>query len=47
MLGNIGPASLPITLSKSVEAGRVNGGDRVGLLGIGSGLNCAMSELRW
>ena len=47
MLGNIGPASLPITLSKSVEAGRVNSGDRVGLLGIGSGLNCAMSELRW
>ena len=46
-LGNIGPASLPITLSKSIEQGRVKSGDRVGLLGIGSGLNCAMSEIRW
>ncbi len=47
MLGNIGPASLPITLSKALEAGRISSGDRVGLLGIGSGLNCAMSEIRW
>ena len=46
-LGNIGPASLPITLSKSVEAGRIQSGTRIGLLGIGSGLNCAMSEVRW
>ena len=45
--GNIGPASLPITLSKTVELGRVNPGARIGLLGIGSGLNCAMAELVW
>jgi 3-oxoacyl-[acyl-carrier-protein] synthase III len=46
-LGNVGPASVPITLSKAVEAGRVTKGDRVALMGIGSGLNCAMFELVW
>ena len=45
--GNIGPASVPITLSKAIEAGRIQEGTRVGLLGIGSGLNCSMSELVW
>ncbi len=45
--GNIGPASLPITLAKAVEAGRVKAGDRVALMGIGSGLNCAMMEVVW
>ena len=45
--GNIGPAAIPITLSKAVEAGRVHAGDRVALMGIGSGLNCAMMEVRW
>lgn len=46
-LGNIGPAAIPITLSKAAEAGRIQPGDRVGLMGIGSGLNCAMMEVRW
>ena len=45
--GNIGPAGLPITLAKSVEAGRIESGDRVALMGIGSGLNCAMMEVIW
>lgn len=45
--GNIGPAGLPITLSKALEAGRIAKGDRVALLGIGSGLNCAMGEVAW
>jgi 3-oxoacyl-[acyl-carrier-protein] synthase-3 len=45
--GNIGPASLPTTLAKAAEAGRLHKGDRVGLLGIGSGLNCAMMEVVW
>jgi len=45
--GNIGPAAVPFTLSQAVEAGRANKGDRVALMGIGSGLNCAMFELRW
>lgn len=46
-LGNIGPASLPITLAKAVEAGRVKKGDNVALLGIGSGINCSMMKLEW
>lgn len=45
--GNIGPAAIPITLSKARDAGRMHPGDRVGLMGIGSGLNCAMMEIRW
>lgn len=45
--GNIGPAAVPIVLSKAVQAGRVRHGDRVALMGIGSGLNCAMVEVRW
>jgi 3-oxoacyl-[acyl-carrier-protein] synthase III len=45
--GNIGPAAVPFTLSKAVEAKRTKKGDRVALMGIGSGLNCAMAELRW
>lgn len=45
--GNIGPASVAIVLSKIVEADRVKSGDRIGILGIGSGLNCTMSEVVW
>ncbi|MCP4380355.1 MAG: 3-oxoacyl-ACP synthase III [Hyphomicrobiales bacterium] len=45
--GNIGPAALPIALSKSVEAGRIEAGSRIALMGIGSGLNCTMSEIIW
>jgi len=45
--GNIGPASVPIVLSKLREKGRLKKGDRVALLGIGSGLNCSMAEVEW
>ena len=45
--GNIGPASVPIVLSKLREEGRLKKGDRVALLGIGSGLNCSMAEVVW
>ena len=45
--GNVGPAGVPLTLSMAVEAGQIKKGDRVALLGIGSGLNCSMSELIW
>lgn len=45
--GNIGPASIPIALSKAREEGRLSPGKRVGLLGIGSGLNCSMMEIVW
>ncbi len=46
-MGNIGPASVPIVLAKAVELGRIKTGDRVALLGIGSGLNCSMAEIIW
>jgi len=45
--GNIGPASVPIVLSKAVELGRIQQGDRVVLAGIGSGLNCTVGEVLW
>jgi 3-oxoacyl-[acyl-carrier-protein] synthase III len=45
--GNTGPAALPIVLSKLDDAGRLRPGGRIALLGIGSGLNCAMGEIVW
>lgn len=44
-LGNVGPASLPITLAR--EAGSLSAGDRVLCMGVGSGLNTAMVEIDW
>jgi 3-oxoacyl-[acyl-carrier-protein] synthase-3 len=46
-LGNIGPASIPTVLANIVDNGSVQRGDRIALMGIGSGLNCAMSEVVW
>lgn len=46
-LGNTGSVALPATLAAAVQAGAVGEGDRVGLLGIGSGLNCLMLALEW
>jgi 3-oxoacyl-[acyl-carrier-protein] synthase-3 len=34
-------------LAKAVEMGKIKHGDRVALLGIGSGLNCLMAEIVW
>jgi 3-oxoacyl-[acyl-carrier-protein] synthase-3 len=45
--GNIGPASVPIVLSKAEDAGRLERGNRVVLAGIGSGLNCTVAEVIW
>lgn len=44
-LGNVGPASVPITLAE--EQASLHPGDRVLLMGVGSGLNTAMMELAW
>lgn len=41
-LGNVGSASLPISYSIAQERGFITPGQRVALLGIGSGLNCLM-----
>jgi 3-oxoacyl-[acyl-carrier-protein] synthase-3 len=46
-LGNMGSASLPVTLSLAAAAGAVRGGQRVALLGIGSGINCLMLGVEW
>lgn len=46
-LGNTGSVALPATLARAVETGAVRAGDRVALLGIGSGLNCLMLALEW
>lgn len=45
--GNTGSAALPITLAKAAEEGAVKAGDKVALLGIGSGLNCLMMGVEW
>ncbi len=46
-LGNIGPASIPTVMSRIREDGKAKRGDRMALMGIGSGLNCAMAEVVW
>ncbi len=46
-LGNTGSAALPSALSLGLEAGAVNRGDRVALLGIGSGVNCLMMAVEY
>jgi 3-oxoacyl-[acyl-carrier-protein] synthase-3 len=43
--GNMGPAAVPFTLAK--ESGFLHPGDRVLLLGIGSGLNTSCAEIAW
>lgn len=41
-LGNIGSVSLPITFALAEEAGFLQTGDQIAMLGIGSGLHCSM-----
>ncbi len=45
--GNTGPASIPLALAKMQAEDRLSAGDRMGLMGIGSGINCSMMELVW
>jgi acyl-CoA:acyl-CoA alkyltransferase len=46
-LGNIGTVSLPLTAALAEERDFLIPGDRVGFMGIGSGLNCMMLGLKW
>ncbi len=46
-LGNIGTVSLPISAAIAEQRGFLQQGDRVGMLGIGSGLNCIMLGVEW
>jgi len=45
--GNIGPAGVPIVLAKLEQEGFLEKGQRISLMGIGSGLNCTMAEMLW
>lgn len=45
--GNIGSVSLPFTLARAAEEGVIRKGDKVALLGIGSGISSMMLALEW
>ena len=45
--GNTGSAALPLTLMKASEAGFMKPGDKIALLGIGSGLTSTMLGMEW
>lgn len=46
-LGNMGTAALPVTAAIAAERGVLKASQRVGFLGIGSGLTCLMMGLEW
>lgn len=46
-LGNTGSVALPMTAALGIERGHLAAGDRVALLGIGSGINVLMLGLEW
>jgi len=46
-LGNIGSVSLPITMAIGIDQGCLNPGDKVVMMGIGSGIVCLMLGLEW
>lgn len=46
-LGNMGTVSLPLTAAVAAEREEIVHGQRVGFLGIGSGLNCLMLGWEW
>lgn len=46
-LGNTGSVALPITMAIGLQQGHVGTGDNVGMLGIGSGINCLMIGATW
>jgi len=46
-LGNTGSVALPATLATAADQAAINAGDKIGLLGIGSGLNCLMLAVEW
>ncbi len=46
-LGNTGSVALPLALALGVENGHLAAGDRVAMLGIGSGINVMMLAMQW
>ena len=46
-LGNTGSVALPLTLAAAALSGHLKAGDRVAMLGIGSGINSVMLGVTW
>lgn len=46
-LGNTGAVALPTAFALGIEQGRIEKGNRIALLGIGSGLNAVMLGIDW
>ncbi|MDD3119308.1 MAG: 3-oxoacyl-ACP synthase III [Victivallales bacterium] len=46
-MGNVGSVSCPLAVAMAEEAGRLRPGNRLGMLGIGSGINCTMLGVEW
>jgi len=46
-LGNTGSVALPVTLAIGLHGGHVQPGQRIALLGIGSGINSVMLAVDW
>lgn len=46
-LGNTGSAALPTTMAIGIENGFVQPGQKIGMLGIGSGINSVMIGVEW
>ena len=46
-LGNTGSVALPMTMALGLQRGFAGAGHRLGLLGIGSGINCVMMSVEW
>ncbi len=46
-LGNTGSVALPITMAVALQQDIVQSGDQLGMLGIGSGINCLMLGVQW
>jgi 3-oxoacyl-[acyl-carrier-protein] synthase-3 len=46
-LGNTGSSALPITLIMALEQNQINKGDKIALLGIGSGLSSIILGVQW
>ena len=46
-LGNTGSVALPLTMAIGLERGHVQQGEHLGMLGIGSGINCLMLGVEW
>ena len=46
-IGNVGACGVPLALDRSIAQGTLKKGENAALMGIGSGLNCAMMAVGW